>query len=150
MSPSESFTVVDGDPTSPVILHVPHSATVIPGWVRDPIVLDDAALAVELGHMTDAGTDVVAADAAARAERRPWLMVNRLSRLVVDPERFPDEREEMRKVGMGAVYTRTSHREALRTVDPAHEQDLLEMFFDPYAEAMATWSTSGSPRQAGP
>ena len=76
-------------------------------------------------------------DAAARAERRPWLMVNRLSRLVVDPERFPDEREEMRQAGMGAVYTRTSPGEQLRRIDPAHEQDLLESVFHPYADAMA-------------
>lgn len=138
MSPPESFSVVDGDPRSSVILHVPHSATVIPGWVRDRIVLDDAALAVELGHMTDAGTDAVAIDAAARVAHRPWLLVNRLSRLVVDPERFPDEREEMRQVGMGAVYSRTSHGEELRLTDPAHEHDLLEAFFHPYAHAITT------------
>ena len=138
MNPPEPFSVVDGDPRSSVILHVPHSATVIPGWVRDRIVLDDAALAVELGHMTDAGTDAVAIDAAARAALRPWLLVNRLSRLVVDPERFPDEREEMRQVGMGAVYSRTSHGEELRLTDPAHEHDLLEAFFHPYAQAITT------------
>jgi N-formylglutamate amidohydrolase len=55
---------------------------------------------------------------------------------VVDPERFPDQREQMRQVGMGAVYTRTSHGQALRTVDPAHEQDLLETYYHPYAQAM--------------
>jgi len=130
--------VVDGEPRSPVILHVPHSATIIPGWVRDRIVLDDAALEVELGRMTDAGTDTLAYAAASHAARRPWLLVNRLSRLVVDPERFPDQREEMRRAGMGAVYTRTSHGEALRTVDLAHEQDLLETYYHPYAQAITT------------
>lgn len=138
MNPRQPFSVVDGDSRSPVILHVPHSATAIPGWVRDRIVLDDAALDVELGHMTDAGTDVVAFDAAGRAERQPWLMVNRLSRLVVDPERFPDEREEMRQVGMGAVYSRTSHGEELRPTDPGHERDLLEAFFHPYSQAVTS------------
>ena len=137
MSQPESFAVVDGDPGSPVILHVPHSATTIPGWVRDRIILDDAVLAIELGHMTDAGTDTVAHAAASHAARRPWLVVNRLSRLVVDPERFPDDREEMRAAGMGAVYTRTSHGEQLRQADPVHEQRLLEAFFHPYADAVA-------------
>ncbi len=65
----------------------------------------------------------------------PWRFVNNLSRLVVDPERFPDEREEMLAVGMGAVYTRTTHREPLRPPedDPT---PLLEAYFHPYATAM--------------
>jgi N-formylglutamate amidohydrolase len=58
-----------------------------------------------------------------------------LSRLVVDPERFPDEREEMLAVGMGAVYTRTTHREELRAAD--HDgQQLVERYFHPYAAAV--------------
>jgi N-formylglutamate deformylase len=62
--------------------------------------------------------------------------VNAVSRLVVDPERFPDEREEMRAVGMGAVYTRTSHGAPLRTDDPAHVAWLLRTWYVPYAAAM--------------
>jgi N-formylglutamate amidohydrolase len=65
----------------------------------------------------------------------PWRFVNRLSRLVVDPERFPDEREEMLSVGMGAVYTRTTHRGVLRGAD-ADPEPLIERYFRPYAAAM--------------
>jgi hypothetical protein len=46
--------------------------------------------------------------------------VNRASRLVSTPSAFPIEREEMLAVGMGAVYTRTSHGGQLRADDPAH------------------------------
>lgn len=88
-------------------------------------MLDDKALEVELGHMTDAGTDVVAEQVVRSAACRPWLVLNRLSRLVVDPERFPDDREVMRRVGMGAVYTRTSHGEVLRRDDLDHERLLI-------------------------
>jgi len=132
-----------------VILHVPHSSRTVPADVREDIVLDDAALERELDHITDSHTARIAAEAAGRCAEEPWRFINQLSRLVVDPERFPDEREEMRAVGMGAVYTRTTHGEPLR---PGHfpdgspgvgvgvgadvEQPLLDRYFHPYAAAM--------------
>ncbi|MGW0130398.1 N-formylglutamate amidohydrolase [Streptomyces sp. NPDC003299] len=136
MSPAEpSFALLPGDAASPVILHVPHSAREIPADVRDGIVLDDLALERELDHITDAHTAEIAAEAARLAGVTPWRFVNRLSRLVVDPERFPDQREEMTAVGMGAVYTRTTHREVLRR-DGLDPEPLLERYFRPYARAM--------------
>jgi N-formylglutamate amidohydrolase len=103
--------------------------------VRAGIVLDDTALERELDHITDAHTARIAQTAAGLAGVTPWRFVNRLSRLVVDPERFPDEREEMLAVGMGAVYTRTTHREPLRR-DDVDPQPLIERYFHPYARAM--------------
>ncbi|HYF28614.1 MAG TPA: N-formylglutamate amidohydrolase [Baekduia sp.] len=132
-----SFEVVPGSPASPVVLHVPHASTAIPADVRRDIALGDEGLAAELAAMTDAGTDVLARAAADEAGERPWLFVNRLSRLVVDPERFPDEREVMEQVGMGAVYTRTSRRERLRAADAELREGLLTRFFHPYATALA-------------
>ncbi|GKQ38806.1 N-formylglutamate amidohydrolase [Streptomyces sp. A012304] len=131
-----SFSVLPGASDSPVILHVPHSAREIPPRVRAGIVLDDGALGRELDHITDAHTAEIAEAAAERAAARPWRFVNRLSRLVVDPERFPDEREEMLAVGMGAVYTRTTHREALRP-DGFDPEPLIARYFRPYARAMS-------------
>ncbi|MDX3668694.1 N-formylglutamate amidohydrolase [Streptomyces europaeiscabiei] len=119
---SPSYRLLPGAPESPVLLHVPHGSRVIPAGVRDGIVLDDAALERELDHITDAYTDRIAERAAERSAVGPWRFVNQLSRLVVDPERFPDEREEMLAVGMGAVYTRTTHGEVLR---PAGRDGLL-------------------------
>ncbi|MFJ9723938.1 N-formylglutamate amidohydrolase [Streptomyces sp. NPDC101209] len=130
-----SFELLPGAPGSPVILHVPHSARTIPAEARADIVLDDAALERELDHITDAHTAELAEAAARSAGVTPWRFVNRLSRLVVDPERFPDEREEMLSVGMGAVYTRTTHREALRPAD-ADPRPLIDRYFRPYARAM--------------
>lgn len=146
---SASYRTLAGSPHSPVILHVPHGSRHVPGPVRSRILLDDAELAAELDRMTDTDTGVIAARAAAAATRTPWTFENRASRLVVDPERFPDEREEMRAVGMGAVYTRTSQGAPLRHTDDdadtdadtrsgaaEHEQDLLDTYFHPYAHAM--------------
>lgn len=131
----DSFQLLPGAAASPVILHVPHSSRVIPEPVRDGIVLDDRALEQELDHITDSHTADIAAAAAAGSAVTPWQFVNRLSRLVIDPERFPDEREEMRSVGMGAVYTHTTHRERLRP-DGFEGRPLIDRYFHPYADAM--------------
>ena len=117
-------------------------STLIPEDVRQSILLTDDELAAELAHMTDAHTDQLAASAAAATEDGvvpgpPWQFVNGCSRLVVDPERFPDEREEMLSVGMGAVYTQTSHRQALRGPDPHRDAALVQRYYDPYARAFA-------------
>ena len=131
----ESFELLPGAADSPVILHVPHSAREIPAEVREGIVLDDAALERELDHITDAHTEELAASVARSVAVAPWRFVNRLSRLVIDPERFPDEREEMMAVGMGAVYTRTTHRAPLRPAGTG-QRPLLDRYFHPYARAM--------------
>lgn len=133
--PQPSFRLLPGSPESPVLLHVPHGSRAVPGEVRDGILLDGRALERELDHITDSHTAELAARAADACAVRPWQYVNALSRLVVDPERFPDDREEMRAVGMGAVYTHTTHRERLRAPDLDH-RPLLERYFHPYAEAM--------------
>ncbi|MFI2346059.1 N-formylglutamate amidohydrolase [Streptomyces sp. NPDC019443] len=130
-----SFQLLPGAADAPVILHVPHSSRVIPESVRDGIALDDRALELELDHITDSHTAEIAAAAVAAATVTPWRFVNQLSRLVIDPERFPDEREEMLAVGMGAVYTHTTHRERLRPPG-ADPRPLIEPYFHPYAEAM--------------
>jgi N-formylglutamate amidohydrolase len=131
-----AFEIIPGTADGAVVLHVPHGSRAVPEAERTRILLDDAALAAELDAMTDGHTDLIAARAADAATPRPWTFANRLSRLVVDPERFPDEREEMRAVGMGAVYTRTSCGEPLRPADAAHENALLSQYFHPYAQAM--------------
>lgn len=132
-----NFETVPGDASSPYVVHVPHSSTRIPDDVRAGLLLDDDALAEELRLMTDAHTDELATQALEQVSPRPWLFVNRLSRLVVDPERLPNEHEEMYAVGMGAVYTRTSGGLALRDADEPAELELLRRFLTPYADALS-------------
>lgn len=117
-----------------VLVHVPHAGTRLPPSVRAGIHLDDDALATELRLLTDHRTDVLADGTGRLGATR---VVNRLSRLVVDPERFPDEREELAVRGMGAVYTRGHALQPLRTPDPDAEERLLARYFRPYA-AMVT------------
>lgn len=136
--PDPGWISVRGAADSPTILHVPHGSRTIPPDVRRGICLGDDELARELAVMTDAHTDLIAYRAAEKATGRPWLFINRISRLVVDPERFPDEREQMHRVGMGAVYTRTSAGDRLRREDPSAERELLQSWYVPYAAAMTS------------
>ena len=118
----------------PIVGHVPHASTRIPPTERAGLLVDDAALAAELLRLTDAHTDLLFAwlrDLGAS------LMVNRISRLVVDPERFPDDAQEpMARVGQGAVYTRTIDGAPLRRLDPGERHRLLETWFEPYHAAL--------------
>jgi N-formylglutamate amidohydrolase len=135
MAPEAVYRLLPGASRSAVVLHVPHGSRALTDAARATILLDDNALATELDHMTDAHTGLIATGAASAAQLTPWVLENRYSRLVVDPERFPDEREEMLAVGMGAVYTRTAHGAALRTDDEARDQVLLDQHYRPYASA---------------
>jgi N-formylglutamate deformylase len=130
--------LITGDRRSPVLLHVPHAGTAVPAWTRPHLLPDDAALAAELAALTDHHTDVLATAAADRARVRPTVLVNRVSRFVVDPERFPDEREEMAAVGMAAVYTHGTRGQRIRADDPAHRDALLAAYYRPWADAART------------
>lgn len=124
------------DERSPVIVHVPHSSRLIPPGVRAELLLDDAELVAELDEATDTATDAIAAAALRHVQRRPAVVVNPFSRLVVDPERFPDDSEPATAFGRGAVYTRTCAGSPLRAEPYPHAGVLLEVYFRPYADAV--------------
>ena len=103
---------------------------------RERFLLDGPSLEAELDAITDAETDRLAAAASGRAVCRPWVFRNRNSRLLVDPERFHDDQEEMLAVGMGPVYQRTTSRGALRSPDPSDDERLMNRYYWPYAQAL--------------
>jgi len=98
------------------------------------IELDREALRRELVRMTDWHTDELFGCVVGLGG---VFFVNRLSRLVVDPERFRDDaREPMSACGMGAVYTRTSDGAPLRQgLTVAKRETLLSRYYDPCALA---------------
>ena len=100
------------------------------------LLVDDESLDAELLRLTDWHTDALYAWASHLGAAR---LVNGLSRLVVDPERFPDDAEEpMARVGQGAVYTRTTDGRVLRAPSPAERQRLIERYFRPYHGALTS------------
>jgi N-formylglutamate deformylase len=128
-----AFEVHNREPSIPVVVHAPHGGTWIPERERAGLLLGDAQLAEELWMMTDHRTDRLA---KATLGLGAAVFVNRLSRLVVDPERFPDEREEMEAVGMGFAYTATAGGGELRRLTAVDRTRLKRQWFDPYASTL--------------
>ena len=119
--------------TPGLLLHDPHSSTVIPDGVRDQFVLGDAELELELLLMTDHYVDELFALPAAEAV----AVRHGVSRLVCDPERFErDEDEEMAGIGMGVLYTRTHagdpKRPLRRELSSKERRALLDASYRPH------------------
>lgn len=103
-APPPNFeTVAPKERRVPVVGHVPHASTHIPAGFRAGMVLGDADLEREVLRLTDWLIDDLFAWLPGRSAP---LFVNRLSRLVFDPERFAsDDEEPMAGVGQSAVST---------------------------------------------
>ena len=116
------------------VIHLPHASTIIPATVRPQLLLSDEDLALELLRLTDHLTDELIAAALPPAQ----CVCFPVSRLVLDPERFPiDADEPMSRVGMGVIYERTSHGALLRLPQPpAVRQQLLETYYAPHHAAL--------------
>jgi N-formylglutamate deformylase len=125
-----------GKPSIPLIVHVPHSSILIPERDRLTFCLSDQELKEELLLMTDRFTDDLFSKAV---ELGGTLFVNRVSRFVFDPERFPnDESEPMANKGMGAVYTKSSRGNPLRVSNFSLDDRgrVMDQYFNPYSKAL--------------
>lgn len=125
-----------------VLVHVPHSSPRIPTSVRNDLAVDDRTLSREVAAMTDWLTAPLALAAVSELPVTTWI--NPWSRLVVDPERFPDEREQMTAVGMGAVYLTRHDGGTLRLPDPARDEELIRTYYSPYAQRMSDLVTDNT------
>ncbi len=110
-----------------LLIHIPHSSTTVPPDVRKGILLSDDELAREILTIADLYTDeLFELQGAARVR-------NEHCRLVFDPERFRDDRDEpMSAHGMGAIYTSTVHGRRLRSLAAADREALMRRFYDLY------------------
>ena len=118
---------------SDLVLHIPHSSTVVPADVRRQLCLNDAALAHEVLRLTDHHTEALFGDVVRSLGAT--AIVFPVSRLVVDPERFEDDAlEPMARVGMGVIYTKTADGGALRAESPAaaERESLLRRYYRPH------------------
>jgi len=116
----------------PLLIHNPHSATWIPPEYQEDFLLSDAELQAELLRMTDRYIDELFEIPGVQVHQ------NRVSRLVMDPERFrSDEDEPMSKKGMGLAYTHTSQGKLMRILSPDAREKILADLYDPYHADLA-------------
>ncbi len=118
-----------------MIAHIPHGSTFIPQYIWRSLLLSDPDLKKELILMTDSYTPELFAGIAISGG---LALVNNFSRLVVDPERFEkDEEEIMASRGMGAIYTKTAYQQSLRKdLSEKEKEEMLVAYFRPYHEAL--------------
>jgi N-formylglutamate amidohydrolase len=130
------FFEQDNSDSSPVLIHVPHSSIAIHANFRSDFLLNDLALDNEATTMADIATDQLAIATCDASSNKPSLFINKLSRLVFDPERFNDDSEEMNAVGMGVLYSKTSSGLPLRNLTPERSKELIDLLYNPYSEAL--------------
>lgn len=134
----KSFLIM-GDPAHcdlPLIGHVPHAGTLIPEHIRRRLTLDGEELRIELLAVTDLLADELYLPVL---EAGGIMFVNRMSRLVTDPERFRDDEEEPAAArGAGAVFSLTSSGLPLRDppFTPEERDRILTSYYDPYADGL--------------
>ncbi len=123
-------------PRGPLVAHVPHASTVVPDEVRAELLISHRELADELLHLTDWYTDELFGGLRALGAT---MFVNRLSRLVFDPERFLDDSVEAAAArGQGVVYWLGSQLQLLREASIELRERRVAELYRPYHAALDT------------
>jgi N-formylglutamate amidohydrolase len=118
---------------TPVLVHLPHDATLIPPSAAADFLPGPAELARETLRLVDAHTAALYGEGALPTD----LLRAEVSRLVVDVERFPDDvREPCAAVGMGATYVRTTEGRPLRALSPERRAELMAAYYWPHHRAL--------------
>lgn len=114
---------------TPVLLHLPHDSKAIPPADHADFLISAADLGLELLRLTDWHTG----DLYAEGVDSDDLVRAEVSRLVVDVERFADDRlERCAAVGMGATYVQTCDGRPLRALSPERRAELLDRYYWPH------------------
>lgn len=103
-----------------MILHIPHSSTVIP----DDVIFDKD-ITEDLKRMTDWRTDELFSYSSMETIIFPY------SRLFCDVERFA-RNESMEQYGHGICYTKDSFGNQLRSISISERMEILENYYWPH------------------
>ena len=118
-----------GGGVTPLLLHIPHASDLIPASEMADFSVSEGVLDRERLRLTDWFTDELYSQGADPED----VVAARVSRLVVDVERYEDDaREPCAKVGMGATYVRTTDGLVLRSLSPERRAALLEAHYRPH------------------
>jgi N-formylglutamate amidohydrolase len=125
---------VSENKNSPIICNVPHSGTIVPEEFRGDFVLSQGDLDKEVLYMADNFTNYLYGELLYVSS----YVMSKISRVVVDIERFQNEDDEpMSKVGMSALYTRTSSGDVLRNISDENKI-ALEKIYKEYHNSFTT------------
>ena len=117
----------------PVICNIPHSSIVIPKKFLADFLLPNKELRKEVKFMADLYTDKIYKNLFYSFGG----ISSKVSRVVVDIERFFDDKKEpMSKVGMGVLYTKTSDGRDLRKTNKERRNEYLNEIYKPYHEQL--------------
>ena len=118
-----------------MIFHIPHNSTIIPDDVRDQFSISSEELDEELLLMTDHLTADLFKNAVTKKD---IILEFPVSRLVLDPERFIDDNNEvMNEVGMGVVYKKRSNGDRLRRdITQDEKQTLIDKYYIPHHDRL--------------
>lgn len=112
------------------IFHIPHASKVIPEEYLEHFVLPPDELNEEILKMTDHFTDQL----FEFDTFTPKTLKFPVSRLLLDPERFVSDSEEvMSKVGMGCIYEKTHNGKPLKHASKIR-YELISKYYQPHHE----------------
>lgn len=110
-----------------LIVHVPHASTFIPSDVWSDFLVSRAQVEAEAAASADLHTDEMARQAWPQAK----VIQAKVSRIVVDVERYDDDsNEEMAAVGRGALYTHDhNHIKIRESLPERRREELLTRYY---------------------
>ena len=111
------------------VVHIPHDSFLIPEEFKASFVISEAELSRQQLAMSDAFTAELFSDDKIAKTR----IINPVSRLVCDVERFRDDKDEYNaKIGQGLMYTRGVFGKKLRDYDEELRNKILAEYYDPH------------------
>jgi N-formylglutamate amidohydrolase len=119
----------------PIVCNIPHDSTIIPKQFKEDFSIDNNELKAEAFELADLHTK----DLFEPLLKKYNGIVSKISRLVVDIERFDnDNLETMSSVGMGVLYEKSTKGKSIRKLSRARKNQLLHSVYYPYHQNLET------------
>lgn len=124
MSKKDYYEISQNENSS-IVANVPHSSIFIPQEFLGDYLLNFEDLKKEVKYMADNYTDSLFSELLNFSS----FIKSNISRIVLDTERFKDEKEEpMSKFDMSALYSKTSDGKVLRKISEKNEKLLMSIY----------------------
>jgi len=113
-----------------LVVHVPHASVFIPDDAWSEFLVPRDQVEAEALESADLHTDEMARQAWPQAK----VIEAQVSRIIVDVERYDDDRkEEMAAVGRGALYTHDhNHLKIRKSLPERRREELLMRYYRPH------------------